>query len=248
MRQFHFLVAYFKCIMKKENEFFAIMGALDAEIDEYVKHLQDVKNKSWKQFVFYEGQYAGKQIVICKSGVGKVFAALTTQKLIDTYDPKCLIFTGVAGGLNKNLKVGDIVIAKDCVQHDMDARELGYPRGAIPYTEYRYFQSDIYLKSLALSAVSQDSIYEGRILTGDHFLTQSNLKEYEYLTKELKGDAVEMEGASVAQVCTVNEIPFLVIRTISDKADEKASINFNEFLPLVAKNSFHMVDNILRKY
>jgi 5'-methylthioadenosine/S-adenosylhomocysteine nucleosidase len=231
-----------------ENEIFAIIGALDAEIDEYVKHLKDLKTNRWKQFVFYEGHFARKRVVICKSGVGKVFAALTTQKVIDTYNPALIIFTGVAGALNTKLQVGDIVVADDCVQHDLDARELGFPRGAIPYTGHRFFHSDKHLKSLAMSAPTQHAMYEGRILTGDQFLTQSVLKGYEYLTEELQGDAVEMEGASVGQVCTVNEVPFLVIRTISDKADENASIHFNEFLPVVAKNSFQMVDHMLKNY
>ncbi len=224
------------------------MGALDAEIDEYIKHLENPKIKNWQEFVFYEGQFCKKNIVIVKSGMGKVFAALTTQKLIDTYDPQAIIFTGVAGSLNIEHNIGDIIVAKDCIQHDFDARELGSARGAIPYTNYRFFETNEYLRTLALSAKLSQTIHEGRILTGDCFLTKKEIKENEYLTEELNGHAVEMEGASVGQVCTVNKVPFLIIRTISDKANEEASIDFNKFLPLVAKNSFHLVHHILNKY
>lgn len=118
--------------MEKPNNIFAIMGALDAEIEEYVKHIENPKIKNWQEFVFYEGRFCGKNIVVVKSGMGKVFAALTTQKLIDTYDPQAVIFTGVAGGLNTEHNIGDIVVARDCIQHDFDARELGSARGAIP--------------------------------------------------------------------------------------------------------------------
>lgn len=99
-----------------------------------------------------------------------------------------------------------------------------------------------------MSAKLPHAIHEGRILTGDRFLTKKELKEYKYLTEELNGNAVEMEGASVGQVCTVNRVPFLIIRTISDKANEEASVDFNNFLPIVAKNSFHMVYHILNEY
>ncbi|MFZ5391878.1 MAG: 5'-methylthioadenosine/adenosylhomocysteine nucleosidase [Patescibacteria group bacterium] len=234
--------------MEYPNNIFAIMGALDAEIDEFIKHLDNPKIKNWQEFIFYEGSFCQKNIVIVKSGMGKVLAALTTQKLIDTYNPRAIIFTGVAGGLNIEHNIGDIVVARDCVQHDFDARELGSARGAIPYTNYRFFETDEYLRTLALSAKSLQTIYEGRILTGDSFLTKKEINKNKYLTEELKGDAVEMEGASVGQVCTVNDIPFLIIRTISDKANEEASVDFNKFLPIVAKNSFHLVSHILNEY
>ncbi len=224
------------------------MGALDAEIDEYIKLLENQKIKKWREFIFYEGLFCGKNIVIVKSGMGKVLAALTTQKLIDTYYPEVVIFTGVAGGLNIKHNIGDVIVAKDCIQHDFDARELGSARGAIPYTDYRFFETDQYLRTLALSAKLPQTIHEGRVLTGDCFLTKKEINENNYLTEELRGDVVEMEGASVGQVCTVNKVPFLIIRTISDKANEEASIDFNKFLPLVAKNSFHLVSHILNEY
>lgn len=222
--------------MKQRNEVFAIIGALDAEIEVFTKHLLNPQKTNYNGFTFYEGEISGRRTVITKSGVGKVFASLTTQKLIDTYNPQCVIFTGVAGGINNKLNIGDIVVAKDCVQHDFDVRELGFSRGTIPYTDYRFFETDKQLRTLALSAKSEHKIHEDRILTGDQFFTKKEIKENEYLTNELGGDAIEMEGAAVGLVCVFNEVPFLIIRTISDKADEEASVDFTEFLPIVTKN------------
>ncbi len=227
---------------------FLILGALDAEIDEYRKRLNNPKETKWKEFTFYEGQFCGQNIIVVKSGVGKVFAAMVTQKLIELYDPKGIIFTGVAGSLNRKHKIGDVLVAKDCVQHDFNATGLGFSRGTIPYTDYKFFKTDEHLFNLALSAESEYNIHSGRILTGDQFLTKKEIDEYDYLTDELGGDAVEMEGASVGQVCTINEVPFLIIRTISDKADEDAPIDFNNFLPIVAKNSVEIVSHILNNY
>lgn len=227
------------------NKPIAIIGALDAEIQEFLNYLQNLEKKVWKKFTFYEGTLCGKNVVIVKSGVGKVFAALTTQKLIDDYNPSHIIFSGVAGAINGTFDIGDIVIAKDCIQHDLDATALDIPRGTVPYTNYRFFKSDQQLLTHALSADIGHNIFAGRILTGDQFLTKRELNEFEYLKEELAGDAVEMEGAAVAQVSTINEIPFLIIRTISDKANEEASVDFGAFLPEVAKNSFQMVKHIL---
>ena len=214
-------------IVKKENKFFAIIGALDSEVNEYIKHLKNPRKNISEKFVFYEGEFCEKQVVIIKSGVGKVFAAMTAQKLIDEYDLECIIFTGVAGGLNNKFEIGDIVVGKDCVQHDLNAVELGFSRGTVPYTNLKFFETDIKLFTLALTAKMQHTIYEGRILTGDQFLTRKDLKENDYLINELKGDAVDMESAAIGQVCILNDLPFLVIRTISDKADNNALINFN---------------------
>lgn len=228
-----------------KRRIFGIMGALDVEIEEYLKYLDNHRKKNWKEFIFHEGVFCKKNVVIVKSGVGKVFSAIVTQRMIDVYNPQAIIFTGVAGALNKNLRIGDVVVSKDCIQHDVNAEELGFSRGTIPYTKYKIFKADKTLKSLALSTRLPDKIYEGRILTGDQFLTKKELPQYKYLIEELKGDAIEMEGASVAQVCTINKIPFLIIRTISDSADGKAAEGFNKFLTVITKNSFTILSHIL---
>jgi 5'-methylthioadenosine/S-adenosylhomocysteine nucleosidase len=226
----------------------AILGALEAEIEALKAVMQDCKAAAWQQTTFYEGLLFGQRVVLAQSGVGKVMAAMVTQKLLDSYQPQYLLFTGVAGGLHPDYAIGDIVIAKDCVQHDMDAIELGFPRGQVPYTEYRYLATDAVLRALALTTTTPHPLHEGRILTGDHFMTKKALHDYRYLTEELAGDAVEMEGAAVGLVCTYNQVPFLIIRTLSDKANEAATVNFLEFLPVVAANSFAIIEHLLSSH
>ncbi len=234
--------------MLAKPELFVLIGAMDIEIEEYCKHLTNTRLTKWNGFEFYEGQLGSKEVVVVKSGIGKVFAAMITQKLIDLYSPTHIIFTGVAGALNPDYEIGDVVISKDCVQHDMDVTALGFARGTIPYTNYNYFNADPHLFRLATSTQIDHSLHTGRILTGDQFLSKKELNQYDYLITELNGDAVEMEGAAVAQVCTINEIPFLIVRTISDKANEEASVNFNNLLPEIAKNSFLIVHHILEQF
>ena len=225
----------------------AIIGAMDAEIDEYLLYMNELKERRWNSFTFYEGEMHSKPVVLVKSGIGKVFAAMITQHLIDHYKPSRILFTGVAGALNPDYEIGDVVISTDCIQHDMDVSALGFERGRIPYTELKVFTADENLVETALSAEVNHPLHSGRILTGDQFFTRKELLDHAYLTEELKGDAIEMEGAAVGQVCALNNLPFLIVRTISDKANDEASVNFNEFLPEVAKNSFAIVDHILSK-
>ncbi len=233
--------------MVKNNQTIGIIGAMDAELEEYTKYITDCEKKYWNDFLFQKGRLFNKKVIIVKSGVGKVFASMVCQKLIDEYGPNLIIFTGVAGALNKQLEIGDVVISKDCINHDMDGRALGFSRGTIPYTDYKIFVADDRLKKLALSAkLDGHNIIEGRNLTGDQFLTKKKIKEYQYLTDELKGDSIDMEGAAIAQVCTLNKVPFLIVKTISDKADGTAVKDFNKFLPIAAKNSFNVVRTILQ--
>ena len=224
-----------------------IIGAMDEEIVMYTEHLTEMREVKNKTMTFYTGKLQGKEVVVAKSGVGKVFAAMICQYLIDIFDVGMVLFTGVGGSLNKTLEIGDVVVSKDSVHHDFNAIALGFPRGNISYTHYRFFGADKKLLQLALSTpVSGHKVMAGRILTGDQFLTHKEKQEYTYLVEELKGDCVEMEGASVAQVCIINEIPHLIIRTVSDKADGTAVQDYNTFFPIVAHNSFRIVDWVVK--
>ncbi len=222
-----------------------ILGALDAEVQAFIQALTDHTTYQHGPFQVHEGTIENQRVVICQSGVGKVAAAMTTQFLIDRYQPQAVLFTGVAGALNPSYEVGDMVLATDCVQYDMDAIGLGFPVGNIPYTELRFFKSDSNLLYAAMSTATGHRIHQGRILTGDRFVTHEALPQLMVLNQELKGDAVEMEGAAVAQVCTIHKIPFLIIRTISDKANVDSPIDFNKFLPVVVKKSSTIVLQIL---
>ncbi|MFP4112427.1 MAG: 5'-methylthioadenosine/adenosylhomocysteine nucleosidase [Candidatus Woesearchaeota archaeon] len=223
-----------------------IIGAMDEEINKFIEHSEKIKDIEWNKFVFYHAKLFGKEVVMVKSGVGKVMAAMVTQKLITEFKPKEIIFTGVAGALNKELDLGDVVVSRDCIQHDFDVTALGYPRGAILYTDYKEFPADFDLIKKGLSCkLEKHKIVLGRILTGDQFMTRKDINSHSYLTDELKGDAVEMEGASVAMVCTINKIPYVVVRTISDKADGSAAADFTAFLAVAADNSFHILKTLL---
>ena len=227
----------------------AIIGAMDSEIEEFLKHSSNVKENSWGDFTFHTAELMNQAIVISKSGVGKVVSAMVTQKIVDLFQPKAIIFTGIAGALAEDLDIGDIIVSRDCIQHDLDLSPLGFERGQIAYTNYRIINADPSLTSKALS-FSHDgcTIRLGRILTGDQFFTASHLDDYRSVLDELGGDVIEMEGASVGTVAMFNNIPFVIIRTVSDKANHEAHIDFNNFLPIASKNSFLITKHILKEY
>ncbi len=219
---------------------------MDSEIDEFLTHARVTNEISWNEFLFREAVLFDKNVIVTKSGIGKVYAAMVCERLIDEFNPRAIIFTGVGGALNRDIEIGDIVVSKDCIQHDLDAEALGFPRGEIPYTEHRIFQADSMLLELSLlTKVEGNKIISGRILTGDQFITKKEMKDHQYLIDELKGDAIEMEGGAVAQVCSLNKTPFLIVRTMSDKADGEAVSDFNKFVQVVAKNSYLVISNIL---
>ncbi|MDO8627985.1 MAG: 5'-methylthioadenosine/adenosylhomocysteine nucleosidase, partial [Candidatus Diapherotrites archaeon] len=190
----------------------------------------------------------GKKVVIAKSGVGKVFSAMICQKLIDKYNISNIIFTGVAGSLNSSLEIGDVVVSTDSCHHDLDAQALGFKRGQIPYTDLRFFKAEEKLVELALTAkIPGHKILAGRILTGEQFITHKVKQEKKKIFEELEGMCIEMEGASVAQVCNVNSIPHIIIRSISDKSDSNSVADFDKFKFVVAENSYKIVEHILEK-
>jgi adenosylhomocysteine nucleosidase/adenosylhomocysteine/aminodeoxyfutalosine nucleosidase len=225
----------------------AIVGALDGEIAEFLAVLESKKQEKWTDFTFFTGTIENREVVLTKSGVGKVMAALVTQRIIDSYKPTAIIFTGLAGGLGSHLEIGDTLVAEDCVQHDLNAISLGFKRGEVPYSPYRILPCDKTLVDLAMQCVPETGkVVKGRVLTGDQFITNRTLKSLQYLYDDLAGDAVEMEGAAVGLVATVNRVPFLLVRVISDRADTYAHIDFQSFLPKASRNSLHFVRYVLR--
>ncbi len=188
---------------------------------------------------------AGRRVIVVRCGVGKTLAAMITQQVIGAYRPGAVILTGVAGALASDLAPGDAVVARDLLHHDMDCTALGFARGEVPFTGERVFTCDPALVSAALTARVGHGLRAGRILTGDRFVTHADKACHAYLTGELAGDAVEMEGAAVGQVCSRNGIPFVVVRTISDRADGAAPEDFSKILPLAAANAAAVTRSIL---
>ncbi len=224
----------------------AILGAMDAEISEFLAHSETIRREEWNGIAFHRILLEGREAVLAKCGIGKVFAALVSQHMIDAYSPSRMLFTGVAGALNPAYEIGDVVVSRDCMQHDVDGRALGFARGNLLYTPLKVFAADGTMARLAAAAPAVGHrVHTGRILTGDQFMTRDEINHHLYLMEEMEGDAVEMEGGAMAQVCSVNRVPFVVVRTISDRADGDAVHDFNRFLPVVAHNSFAIVRHVL---
>ncbi|WP_339061419.1 5'-methylthioadenosine/adenosylhomocysteine nucleosidase [Tepidibacillus marianensis] len=223
-----------------------IIGAMDEEIELFQKGMSHLQQHEKASIRFYEGEMNGKSVVLCKSGIGKVNAAVTTQILVDNFDVDQIIFTGVAGALHPDLNIGDIVISTAAQQHDVDVTPLGYEKAIIPDQERSIFEADQELILLAQKAsreVNEGNVVIGLILSGDQFI--ADREQVQALYEQLHGLCTEMEGAAVAQVCDMNRIPFVIIRSMSDKADGSAHVNFVQFTNLASKRSYQIVDKML---
>lgn len=223
-----------------------VIGAMEEEIERFSTRMEGARETVKAGIRFREGDWNGKRVIVCRSGVGKVNAAVCTQTLIDSFGSEAIVFTGVAGAVHPELNIGDIVVSTDCVQHDMDVSPLGFAKGEIPYAPEWVFPADPALIELALQAGEQlypGLVRSGRVLSGDQFV--ASRETVAALHREHAGDCVEMEGAAVAQVCRMNQVPFVVLRSMSDKADGSAHVNFPEFTKLAAERSAAIVERML---
>jgi adenosylhomocysteine nucleosidase len=223
-----------------------IIGAMAEEIELLHEHVNVASQVTKAGITYFEGTLHGKAIIYCKSGVGKVNAAVCTQILLDL-GADCVLFTGVAGAVAPQLNIGDIVVSTSCVQHDMDCSPLGFARGTIPFHPRSEFPADerlIELASAASERLFSGRSLKGKVLSGDQFI--ASRETVKLLHETLGGACAEMEGASVAQVCDMNETPFVIIRSMSDKADGSAHVNFSEFTVTAANNSYQIIDDIVQ--
>ena len=207
----------------------AILGAMREEVAPLLERIKDYKEVKHANNVFYLANFSSKELVIAYSKIGKVNAALTASVMIEKFGARKLLFTGVAGALNPNLKIGDILYATSLVQHDVDITAFGHPHGYVPETSI-FIKSDDALNALASSVAAEKGIAlkGGIIATGDQFICDNAKKEW--LKATFKADAAEMEGASVALVCESLGVPFFVLRAISDEAGGSAEFDFDKFL------------------
>ncbi len=227
---------------------YLVLAALAEELTELLSRASIEAVERWHGFTFHRGRLSGKEVVIARTGVGKSLSAMLAQHLIDRYRPQALLFSGIAGALRPQLEIGDMVVARDCLQYDLDARPAGFALGQVPFTDIRIIACDERLREIALSFQPAGyRITEGRILTGDLFLTRADRESHRYLVEELEGTAVEMEGASVGLVATINETPFLLVRVISDRADGAASVDFARFLPEASARTGALVAYLLAR-
>ena len=223
-----------------------LIGAMDEEIELLLEEMEQPEKVMKAGITYVKGFLNGRVTVVCKSGVGKVNAAVTTQILIDYFGVSKIVFTGVAGALDPRLEIGDIVISSSCMQHDMDVSPLGYKRGIIPYQNTSDFPADAGLVKLAEDAcreIGEGQYLVGRVLSGDQFI--ASRETVQTLYEELGGACAEMEGSAVAQTCYMNDVPFVVIRAMSDKADGSAHVNFPEFTVQASRRSHRIVSHML---
>lgn len=224
-----------------------IIGAMEEEVLALKEKMILKEVRSIASLDFYVGTLKDVSVVIVQGGIGKVNAALCTQILIDCFYIDVVINTGVAGALDSSLEIGDIVISKDVVHHDVDATGFGYEKGEIPRLGVLAFKPDEHLLSIARRATDvlsiSTNIYVERIVSGDQFI--SSVKKKKRIRETFNGFCTEMEGAAVAQTAYINGLPFVIIRSISDKADDSAEMNFESFTQLASRNSCRLVEKML---
>ena len=221
-----------------------IIGAVIEEAEAIKKEIKDIKENIINGISFFTGKFNDKDVVFVQSGIGKVNAAITATLLIERFGVSEVIFSGVAGSLDERLKVGDVVIGRDIVQHDVDATAFGYKMGQIPQMKEWAFESDKELVERAGNISNFDHhIFFGRILTGDQFVSQKDVKIQ--LGKDFEALCVDMESGAVAQVCTRLGIKFLIIRSISDSITDDSGMEYTSFVKLAAENSKRILKEII---
>lgn len=227
-----------------------IIGAMDEEVSMLKEKMTDLTIKQKAGMDFYEGRLNEKDVVVVRSGIGKVNAAICTQILVDEYNVTAVINTGIAGSLNADINIGDIVIATDALQHDVDATGFGYGLGVIPRMETSVFEADKRLRELAKECcerVNKDvTVFTGRVVSGDQFISDKAKKQY--ILDNFSGYCTEMEGAAIAQAAYLNRIPFLIIRAISDKADDSATVDYPTFEAQAIKHSVNLMLELVKEW
>lgn len=230
----------------KENKY-GIIAAMKEEMQEIKKIMQEIEKIKIKELIFFKGKINNNNVILVEAGIGKVNAARVTQLMIDKFEIEEIINVGSAGSANNELKIGDIVIGKRLVQHDFDITAFGHPKGFITNIG-QYVESDSELISKMEQTILKLSQNEfkikiGTIASGDIFCTEPKMKEK--IRTKFNADAIEMEGAAIAQVCKLNEIPFIVIRSISDNPNGKNEITFDQFLEKASKRCAEIINKFL---
>jgi adenosylhomocysteine/aminodeoxyfutalosine nucleosidase len=229
----------------------AILGAMVEEITPLLDYFKTYEKIDFAGNTFYKVNYKNHTLVIAYSKIGKVFASLTASTMIQKFGAQILLFSGVAGAVNPKLNIGDLIIATKLVQHDVDITAFGHAYGFIPEGKL-FTQASEKLNEIALNVASENDITltRGIIATGDQFVASNERKEF--IKNEFNADALEMEGASVAVVCENLNVPFFILRAISDSANMDAGFDFDKFLEHSSKQSANfmvkIVDEVIQSY
>lgn len=225
-----------------------ILGAMDEEVALLKSSLENLKETQWKHLTFFEGTLNGMNVVLVKCGIGKVAAAIATAVMIEQYAPDAVVNTGSAGGFDKNLNIGDLVIASHVIHHDADLTHFGYKLGQCAGMPEDYRCDEALMSAAADAANTIPSLQSttGLICTGDAFIgSDEAVAELRQNFPYMK--AVEMEGAAIGQTCHMLGTPFLVIRSLSDIAGKTSSVSFKEYLDTAAKHSAQLVMAMIEK-
>ena len=220
-----------------------LVGAMEEEIILLKEHMQNVESILYAGVTFYQGQLTGKSVVLCKSGVGKVNAACAALFMSLHFKATSLVFSGIAGGVSPSVNIGDIVVADDALYHDMDATAMGWKLSEIPDGSASLFMCNPELSTIFVKHGKQlfgeGAIHRGRIVSGDQFIADK--EKVAIFRQKFQAVAVDMESAAFAHAASKLHIPFCIIRSISDKSDDSASIDYPTFADESAKRSSQLI-------
>ena len=226
-----------------------IIGAMEEEVAKLKTEMTRVIESKKAGMNFLKGKLFDKDVVVVRSGIGKVNAAICTQILVDDFKIGRVINTGVAGGLYNELEVGDIVISSDALYHDFDVTGFGYKEGVIPRMETSTFTADMELATKAkdiCNKVNPDiKCFIGRVVSGDEFVSTNEKKTW--LVDTFNGYCTEMEGCGIAHAAYLNHIPFIIVRAISDKADGSAKVDYREFEMKAIEHTVKLMKELVRE-
>ena len=213
-----------------------IIGAMQVEVDTLVEKLENPVSRAVAWSTYYEGKLEGLDVVVVQCGVGKVNAAMCVQTLCNLYHVTHIVNTGVAGSLKVELDIGDLVVSRDAMYHDFEVKALGYPHGKVPGMDVVAFPADEKLMNLAFAAaesVNPGHTKLGRVASGDQFICGKDQKEQ--IIANTGASCTEMEGAAIAHAAYRNGVPYVILRAISDKADDSAEMDYPTFEAIAAR-------------
>lgn len=224
-----------------------IIGAMEEEVEILKSKMKVSEIVEKAAMEFHKGHLNDKEVVIVKSGIGKVNAAICTQILVDEFNVDQVINTGIAGSLNNSINIGDMVISTEVLQHDVDATGFGYQLGEIPRMGTLTFQADSRMvkvaKEICEKVNPEIQVFQGRIVSGDQFVSDKELKNK--ISENFGGYCTEMEGAAIGQAAYLNNVPFVIIRAISDKADDSATVDYPAFEKQAIAHSVKLVEHMI---
>ena len=227
-----------------------IIGAMEVEVAKLTKEMIREREVQRAGMRFCEGWIGGTEVVVVRCGIGKVNAGLCVQILCDLFGVTHVINTGIAGSLDEEINIGDVVVSIDAMYHDMDVTGLGYEPGQVPQIDTLSFAADAGLREAAVKACREAApeigVFEGRVVSGDQFICDRSKKDS--IAKNFGGLCTEMEGAAIAQAAYLNKIPFVIVRAISDKADESVHVSYEVFEAKAAEHCASIVEHMVKSF